>query len=161
VADRAIINASPLIFFSRSNHLQLLRAFADELWVPEPVANEVQRRGMRDVSARAIHDTEWLTVHPAATIPATIAAWRLGAGEESVLSLAAEHPGTEAIIDDLAGSRCADSLNIPVRGTLGIVLVAKGRGLIPKARPVIEEMMIAGLHLSRRVMDEALRRVDE
>ena len=28
-------------------------------------------------------------------------------------------------------------------------------------RPVIEEMMIAGLHLSRQVMDEALRRVDE
>jgi predicted nucleic acid-binding protein len=53
------------------------------------------------------------------------------------------------------------SLNIPVRGTLGIVLAAKGRGLIPKARDVIEEMTIAGLHLSRRVLDEALRRVDE
>ena len=116
---------------------------------------------MRDVSARAIRDTEWLTVQPAAGIPATIAAWRLGAGEASVLALAAEHPGTEAIIDDLAGRKCAASLNIPVRGTLGIVLVAKGRGLIPKARPIIEEMMIAGLHLARQVMDEALRRVDE
>ena len=125
MADRAIINASPLIFFSRSNHLQLLEAFAEEFWVPEPVANEVLRRGTGDVSARAIHDTEWLTVQPA------------------------------------AGRKCAASLNIPVRGTLGIVLVAKGRGLIPKARPVIEEMMIAGLHLSRQVMDEALRRVDE
>ena len=161
MADLAIINASPLIFFSRSNHLQLLRAFADQFWVPEPVANEVLRRGTRDVSARAIHDTEWLTVHPAATIPAAIVAWRLGAGETSVLALAAEHPGTEAIVDDLAGRRCAASLNIPVRGTLGIVLVAKRRGLIPKARPVIEEMVIGGLHLSRQVMDEALRRVDE
>ena len=141
--------------------MQLLRTFADEFWVPEPVANEVLRRGTRDVSARAIHDTEWLTVHPAATIPAAIAAWRLGAGEASVLALAAEHPGTEAIVDDLAGRRCAASLNIPVRGTLGIVLVAKRRGLIPKARSVIEEMVIAGLHLSRQVMDEALRRVDE
>ena len=161
MADRAIINASPLIFFSRSNHLQLLQAFAEEFWVPEPVANEVLRRGTGDVSARAIHDTEWLTVQPAAAIPATIAAWRLGAGEASVLALAAEHSGSEAVIDDLAGRKCAASLNIPVRGTLGIVLVAKERGLIPKARPVIEEMMIAGLHLSRQVMDEALRRVDE
>lgn len=90
-----------------------------------------------------------------------IASCRLGAGEASVLALAAEHPGTEAIIDDLAGRRCASSLNIPVRGTLGIVLIAKERGLIPAARPVIEDMVLAGLHLSRRVLDEALRRVDE
>ena len=161
MADRAIINASPLIFFSRSLRLQLLRAFADEVWVPEPVAAEILRRGNRDVSARAIQETAWLTVHPAGTTPDTIAAWRLGAGETSVLSLAAEHPGTEAIIDDLAGRRCAASLNIPVRGTLGVVLVAKRRGLIPEARPVIEEMMNAGLHLSRRVLDEALRRAKE
>ena len=93
------------------------------------------RRDTRHVSARAIHDTEWLTVHPAATIPAAIVAWRLGAGEASVLALAAEHPGTEAIVDDLAGRRCAASLNILVRGTLGIVLVAKRRGLVRKWRP--------------------------
>lgn len=161
MADRAIINASPLIFLSRSRRLHLLRAFADEVWVPEPVAAEILRRGITDVSARAIQQTAWLTVHPAGAIPDAIAAWRLGAGETSVLSLAAVHPGTEAIIDDLTGRRCAASLNIPVRGTLGIVLVAKRRGLIPEARPVIEGMMNAGLHLSRRVLDEALRRVNE
>ena len=77
-ADRAIINASPLIFFSRSRHLQLLRAFADELWVPEPVAAGILHRGSRDVSARAIQETKWLTVHPAGTVPDTIAAWAIG-----------------------------------------------------------------------------------
>ena len=87
--------------------------------------------------------------------------WRLGAGESSVLALASEHPGTEAIIDDLAGRKCAASLNIPVRGTLGIVLVAKKRGLIPEAQPVIEDIMTAGLYLSRKVVDEALGRVGE
>ena len=38
------------------------------------------------------------------------------------------------------------------------VLAAKKRGLIPKVRPVIEDMMAAGLYLSRKVVDEALRR---
>ena len=80
------------ISHSRSNHLQLLRAFADEFWVPEPVANEVLRRGMRDVSARAIRDTEWLTVQPAAAFPATIAAWRLGAVLLDADHRAAHHP---------------------------------------------------------------------
>lgn len=44
---------------------------------------------------------------------------------------------------------------------LGIVLVAKKRGLIPKAQPVIEDMMSAGLYLSKRVLDRALEKVGE
>ena len=43
----------------------------------------------------------------------------------------------------------------------GIVLLAKKRGLIPKARPVIEDMMSAELYLSRKVVDEALSRIGE
>jgi len=71
------------------------------------------------------------------------------------------NPGMEAIIDDLNGRRCAVLLKIPVRGTLGIILVAKKRGLIPKARPVIEDFIKAGLYLSRQILDDALRRVGE
>jgi predicted nucleic acid-binding protein len=161
VADKAIINASPLIFLSRSHHLDLLQAFACEIWVPEPVATEILHRGQQDITARAIEQTEWLITKPVSHIPTAITEWRLGAGESSVLALANEHPGTETIIDDLAGRKCAASLNIPVRGTLGIVLVAKKRGLIPKARPIIEDMMRTGLYLSRKVVDRALSRVGE
>jgi predicted nucleic acid-binding protein len=83
------------------------------------------------------------------------------AGESSVLALGLAHPNTEVIIDDLAGRKCADSLDIPVRGTLGLVLAAKKRGVIPEARPVIEDMMSAGLYLSKRVLDRALEKVGE
>ena len=69
--------------------------------------------------------------------------------------------GVEAIIDDLAGRNCAKFLKIPVRGTLGIILVARKRGVIPAARPMIETLLRAGLYLSKSVLDEALKRVDE
>ena len=55
------------------------------------------------------------------------------------------NPEIEAIIDDLNGRKDASFLRIPVRGTLGIILLAKLRGLIPEARPVIEELMRTGL----------------
>ena len=58
VADRAIINASPLIFLSRSGYLDLLQAFAQEVLTPEPVASEILRRGRHDISVRAIEQTE-------------------------------------------------------------------------------------------------------
>ena len=162
MTDIAIINASPLIFLSRGHHIELLKGFADEIWVPQPVAHEIQQRGESDISVQTIENTDWLIVKPILTIPKAITEWRLGDGESSVIALAAaQQIGCEAIIDDLMGRKCAASLGIPVRGTLGIVLAAKKRGIIPKARPIIEDMMHIGLYLSKKVLDRALALVDE
>jgi predicted nucleic acid-binding protein len=161
VTDKVIINASPLIFLSRSHHLDLLKSFADEVWVPEPVAKEILYRGQEDITAQAIKNTAWLITQPVEDIPMSILEWRLGAGESAVLALSLAHSHTEVIIDDLAGRKCADSLDIPVRGTLGLVLAAKKRGVIPKARPIIEDMMSTGLYLSKRILDRALEKVGE
>ena len=160
MAEAAVIDASPLILLSRSRYLGLLEAFAQPVWVPQPVADEILRRGDEDITAQAIKHTDWLVTQPVADTPTAILEWRLGAGESATLALALAH-GLEAIIDDLAGRKCAASLAVPVRGTLGIVLAVKQRGLIPKARPVIEDMMSAGLYLSRKVLDQALQRVGE
>jgi predicted nucleic acid-binding protein len=157
----AVINASPLIFLSRGQQMELLRHFASRILVPKPVANEILMKGPEDITAKALDSTSWLEVVPVVPVPEKILEWGLGPGESCVLAFANEHPGMEAIIDDLAARKCADYLNIPIRGTLGIVLVSKKRGIIPKARPVMETLIRSGLYLSRPVLDEALKRVDE
>ncbi|MBL1276060.1 MAG: DUF3368 domain-containing protein [Ectothiorhodospiraceae bacterium] len=161
MTDKVIINASPLIFLSRSHHLTLLKSFADEVWVPEPVAEEILQRGQQDITAQAIKKTAWLITQPVEHTPISILEWRLGVGESSVLALGLAHTGTDVIIDDLAGRKCADSLDIPVRGTLGLVLAAKKHGIIPEARPVIEDMMSTGLYLSKQILELALEKVGE
>jgi len=160
VAEVAVIDASPLIFFARSNHIDLLHHFAQEVWVPVPVADEILQRGTTDITAQTIDKTPWLKLQRATGIHNEVMAWRLGAGESATLALAHEH-GLEAIIDDLAGRKCAASLNIPVRGTLGIVLAARQRGIIPQARAIIEDMISVELHLSPKVLDQALQKVGE
>ena len=62
---------------------------------------------------------------------------------------------------DLAARRCAMTLDIPVRGTLGLVLLAKKRGIIPLARPVLEQLKKAGMYLSNSVINQALAQVGE
>lgn len=57
--------------------------------------------------------------------------------------------------------RCATTLGIPVRGTLGLVLTAKQRGTIGAARPVLEQLRLHGMYLSDRVMERALALVGE
>ena len=90
-----------------------------------------------------------------------VQAWDLGHGESSVLAWALTNPGTLAILDDLAARRCAATLRIPVRGTLGLVLVAKQRGRIEAARPVLEAMRGSGMYRSDSVLSRALALVGE
>jgi hypothetical protein len=94
-------------------------------------------------------------------VPQSIQGWDLGPGESSVLAWCLAHAGAVGIIDDLAGRRCAGALHIPVSGTLGLILLGKRRGRFPSARPVLESMRRAGMYLSDRVLDRALKAVGE
>ncbi len=160
VVEHAVIDASPLIFFARSQHLELLHAFARTVWVPQSVADEIAVRSFDDPTTYALVHCEWLVTKLPTAIPPAITAWRLGAGESTTLAIAQLH-GIEAIIDDLAARKCGNSLGISFRGTLGIVLVAKQLGLILSARQVINDFLRAGLYLSDRVLTQALARVGE
>ena len=161
MAERPAVNASPLILLAGAGRLPLLRVAGPEVVVPAAVAREVRRAGPDDPAVRALVSMPWLVVLPDPAIPPSLLAWDLGPGESAVLAWAAAEPGTEAIVDDLAARRCAAAMGIPARGTLGIVLVARKRGLLPAARPVLEEMRRAGMYLSDRVLNRALALVGE
>lgn len=127
--------------------------------MPEPVAEEVAAHS--DEAARALKSHEWLERVRPVDVPPRIAAWDLGAGETAVLSWAAAHPGSTAILDDYAARTCARVLRIPVVGTLGLALRLKVRGRIAEARPLIEELRQAGLYLSDHLIEQALALVGE
>jgi predicted nucleic acid-binding protein len=161
VAERPSINASPLIYLSRAGLLDLLKVVASEIVVPQSVAAEITQRGATDVTAQAIRQNAWLKVLPTPPVPPEITAWSLGAGESAVLSWALTNDNTEAIVDDLAARRCAAALQIPVRGTLGIVLTAKRRGEVSAARPLLEKLRQNGMYLSDKVLSQALSLIGE
>jgi predicted nucleic acid-binding protein len=161
VAERPATNASPLIFLSRAGLVDFLQLEGNQIVVPKPVAKEIQRRGSDDPTVQAIEKTNWLCVVEPPPIPDTIRAWDLGVGETSVLARGSHNPGTVIIVDDLAARRCAASHGISVRGTLGLVLTAKKRGMIPEARPVLEKLRQSGMYLSDRILNQALALIGE
>jgi len=156
-----VVNASPLIYLARCGLLDLLRLRGEDVRVPAAVAEEIHRRGPTDPTVRAMADTPWLKIVPTPVTPDSIQSWDLGMGESSVLAWALAHPGTMAILDDLAARRCAEALAIPCIGTLGLVLLAKRLGRIPAARPTLVALRLAGLYLSDAVMNRALALVGE
>ena len=161
MARPPVVNASPLIFLAGGGCFDLLQVAGGTVHIPLAVASEVRRRGQADPTVQAMEGTEWLRVVDDVPVPSLIQSWDLGPGESAVLALAHANPSTLAIIDDLAARRCAAALGIPVRGTLSLVLAAKQRGVITAARPVLNRMVQAGMYLSDRLLDEALRLVGE
>jgi predicted nucleic acid-binding protein len=161
VAEPPVTNASPLIFLARGGYFDLLALVGEPVLVPAAVADEIRQRGPDDVTVRAMSSAAWIRVLDPVPVPGAIQAWDLGAGESAVLAWAQLRPGTEAIIDDLAARRCARVFGIEVRGTLGLLLLAKQRGRIALARPVLDAIRREGMYLSDRVANEALSLVGE
>jgi predicted nucleic acid-binding protein len=157
----AVVNASPLIYLARANLLHLLQLAAPEVLIPGMVAAEIHKRGPSDPAARALADIPWFRQVEAPRIPEEVLAWDLGPGESEVLAWALAHPGCLAIIDDLEGRRCAETLGVRLRGTLGLVLRARRQNVIPEARPVLESLRAAGMYLSNQVVNTALAEIGE
>jgi predicted nucleic acid-binding protein len=156
-----VIDASPLIFLTKADLLHLLQARYPTVLLPTTVAMEIQQYGSSDITYQTIRETDWLITVDTPPTPEPVQICNLDSGESAVLSWAYAHPGTEAILDDLAGRRCANRLNIPVRGTLGLVLAAKQRGEISAAKPLLDRLRQAGMYLSDRVINQALALVEE
>ena len=161
MADPAVVNASPLILLTAAGLTDLLKLAGQPLLVPRDVMEEIEAYGPADATAAAVRQANWLTIVEPEPVPAIIERWDLGRGESSVLTWAHAHSGSVAVLDDLPARRCADSLGIPTRGTLGLVLIAKQRGVIPEARPIVDRLRQAGMYLSDAVMNRALGMVGE
>ena len=161
MSRRWVANASPVIVLQKIGRIDLLTTLCDELVVPEGVAEEVLRGDEDDPSVRWMRDEGQRLIVRDAPLTPDVGAWDLGQGEAAVLSWAHQNPGYEVIVDDRAARNCAASLGIPVRGTLGVLLLAKKSGLLERVEPVVQKIVAAGLHVHPRLCDEVLRLAGE
>jgi predicted nucleic acid-binding protein len=159
--ERAVVNASPIILLSRVGELDLLRAVTRDVCVPTRVVIEVDAKGGGDSASQALEAASWLRRIDAGEVPATIAAWNLGAGESAVLAVASSMPGAHVILDDREARRCAAALGVPAFGTIGVVLRAKRVGAVPAVRPILERLMVAGMYVTHGLLDAAAAIVGE
>jgi predicted nucleic acid-binding protein len=143
-----VVNASPLIVLSKAGLMDLILGLATELIIPEPVAHEVSQAKDPADPAKSWLMKEGGLVKLSAPATPFLAAWDLGTGETSVISLVQTLPGSIAVLDDLAARRCAQALGIPVIGTLAIILAAKQRGALTAVKPALDAVVAAGLFIS-------------
>ena len=113
--------------------------------------------------ARQWFEASGAPFHRIATPPMSpfLAGWDLGPGESSVISIATGIPGAVVVLDDLAARRCAQAHGIPLTGTLGLILLAKNRGLIPDVTTALDSILKAGLFVSNGTLAEVRAKAGE
>lgn len=158
---RWVVNACPLIVLGKTRKIEWLVSLCEELVVPKGVAEEIEQGVPDDAARKWIAAEGQFRIRAKGVVPNSILEWDLEAGETEVLAWAHSHPGFVAIVDDGAARKCAKALGIPYGGTMGVVLRAKKQGLVLTVKPVMQELVDAGLYVDRGTFEEVLRLAGE
>ena len=158
---RWVVNSSPLIVLAKISQIHLLIQLCSELVIPSGVLQEINCGEDNDPARIWLAEEGVSWIRDIGEVAPVVAAWNLGIGESEVMSWVYQNPGFEAILDDRAAKDAAMTLRIPVRGTLGVILLAKREGIVPAAKPLFEQLVQVGFRVSPELLKAALRLVDE
>lgn len=147
-----VSDASPLIALHEIGQLDLLRTLFGTVSIPPAVARE----------SLSVAKPTWIVEQPLVRPRVSLVERAgLGAGEREAISLALEIGAGRLIIDELAGRAVAQHLGLPLVGTLGILLAAKRRALIPEIRGPIDILRRGGFRVANDLYEDLLRKAGE
>ena len=146
-----VSNASPLIAFERIGRLDLPEQLFGTILIPPAVVTEV---------GPTVAGLTWLTQRPlVGQVSARITDARLGGGETEAIALAIELNANWVLLDDEPARRLARELGVPTIGTVGLLMAAKRREVIPSVRPILDALIAVDFRISRDLfagtLDEA------
>lgn len=156
-----ICNTSPFQYLHQIDQLRILPALAGKIIVPSAVVGELAAGRIAGVDLPDLSQLDWIIVQNPAGQSALPLIADLGAGESEVLMLALETPGATVILDDRLARRVAESLNIRMTGTLGLLLDAKQGGLISQVRPLLDQLQTLRFRLAPATYQAVLKLADE
>lgn len=135
--QRVVPDTSCLIALSALSLLDLLERFYGEVLVPLAVADELGEPL-----------PPWASKVQASPLLVTALRESLGRGEAEVIALAAETPGSLAVLDDQRARTTARSMGVKLTGTLGILLRAKREGALASMSSALEALEAIGFHMA-------------
>ena len=82
-------------------------------------------------------------------------------GEASAIALALEIPDSTIILDDYKAQKIAERLGLEITGTVGVIIKAKLRGVIPSIKPYFENIRKTDFRLTDAIEKQALKEAGE
>ena len=152
-----------MIAFARINQLDLLRKIVGKVVIPKAVEVEIlEYSNTVYYGTIDLEQEKWISVLPVHTeAQVQLLLPTLDKGEAEVIALALEKQAELVLIDELTGRKVAESLNLNILGSVGILIRAKQMGEINAVKPFIDEMVRQGVRYSQRFIVSILQRIGE
>jgi hypothetical protein len=158
---KVVLNTSPQILLAKIGRLDLLTQLYSDILVPASVLDELEAKPGEIEKIQALIQGGDFQVQKAANenidrIPAD-----LGVGEREAIALAIEKNADLVILDDREGRKIARSRGLSVTGTIGVLVEARERSLIPSIRPELDRLIEAGMWLNEAFYHRILQEFGE
>jgi uncharacterized protein len=155
-----ISNTTPLIAFARIGQLPLMQKVVGQLVIPEAVAEEITAYCGTSAGQIDLSKETWIRVESLQSEEQMrLLLPTLDRGEATVIALALAKRARLVLMDELTGRKVAESLQMRVTGSVGLLIQAKQLGEIKAVKPLLEAMHEAGIYFSQRFIDSVLRYV--
>ena len=155
-----IADSSALVALSMCQCLPVLEQLFNEIKVPEAVFKEVCI--LEKPEAATLES--WLK-YRVCTVSLSkynlVRADNLGQGEREAIALYLAESAELLIIDDARAKRIAYLNGLEVMGSMGVLLLAKRKGLIKHIRSLLEILENTDIHLSHAVVQKVLNLANE
>ena len=156
-----VADSGPIISFARAGRLDLLRQVVSELVIPDAVIEEILGRGQGKPGAEEVQQGSWIKQTKVQDrSPLEQMSGKLNLGEREAIALAKEIGGY-LLVDEVEARKEALRLGIYFIGSLRIIKEAKDRGIIGKAKPVLDEMIASGTYIHDALYRSFLSEVGE
>ena len=139
-----VCDTTLLLYLGRLDRGHWLPALFDPVYVPEPVAAELDMGRLMRGDTIDPRRLDWASLVAVSedevdALPPN----RLGMGERAVIAYAFCHSGCLAGLDDRQARLVAQRMGLAVAGTIGVLLRAKQAGLTSSVRPLLDALQSA------------------
>jgi uncharacterized protein len=157
---KVISNTTPLISLLKIGKLSLLHEIYGEIIVPNGVFDELED-GKSKPYYQNISKLDWIKISSISNRDSFTYFFDLDKGEAEVLILAHEMNADLVLIDEIMARRYAKILQLNLSGTIGVLLKAKEKKIIPSVKDLIMELVSKGTWFDKTIINKALEMAKE
>lgn len=156
-----ICNTSPLQYLHQVGLLHILPELFGSVQIPLAVVDEIGQGRKYGIDLPDIKQLQWLSVKSVSDYGLLPQIAGFGRGEIEVIALGLESKERILILDDNKARRFALAIGLEIVGTLGLLALAKKRGLVDSVLPILDELQELQFRMSDRIRQAIVTLVDE
>ena len=144
-----VADTTPISELAKVNYLNLLPKLFGRMVIPQGVYDELTTG--RHPAAELVQKLSWLdvvAVNNRLVVKELQQVSNLDLGESEAIALAEEMNADQLLIDEKAARRVAMTRNLPLIGTMGVLLLAKRQGELKNVKDVLDQMQQQGTRIS-------------